>query len=359
MGRVQVKAPGGAYPVLIGLGALAELPAILRELGIGRAALVTDDNVAAFWGEGVAQALTGGGVHVDTLAVPAGERSKSFEEYRRVLEFLEEVALDRHGAVIALGGGVVGDLAGFAAATWLRGVRLVQVPTSLLAMVDSAVGGKTGIDTARTKNGVGAFHQPVLVLADLATLGTLPEEEYVLAFAEIVKYAVTIDARLAMTLLADRESLRVRDPEHLEEVVERCVAAKARVVAEDERERGARAVLNYGHTAGHAIEVALRYTVPHGAAVAQGMRIAARIGARVGTCTDGLVAQQEELLNAFGLPGRMRRVRPEDVLTAIPRDKKARAGSVEWVLPREMGKAIVGRAVPDSIVESVVREVLG
>ena len=358
MGRVEVKVPGGTYPVLVGQGALVYLPGLLRDAGVTRAALVTDDNVAALWADAVSHGLTGAGIHVDSLTVPAGEGSKSFDQYLAVLRFLERVGLDRHGVLVALGGGTVGDLAGFAAATWLRGVRLVQVPTTLLAMVDSAIGGKTGINTERTKNAVGSFNQPVLVVEDLATLGTLPEDEYLAAFAEVIKYGITLDAKLALTLATDVDSLRVRDPEHLERVVERCVAAKARVVGEDEREQGLRAILNYGHTAGHALEIASAYTIPHGRAVAQGMRVAARIGARVGSCSEGVVAQQEDLLRAFGLPGTMSRLRAEDVLAAIPRDKKSRGGRVEWVLPRAIGKAVVGQRVPDEVVREVVREVL-
>lgn len=344
--------------MLVGQGALLELPGLLRDAGIGHAAMVTDDTVSALWGDAVTHGLTGAGIRVDSYTVPPGEASKSFERYLAILEFLERSALDRHGAVVALGGGIVGDLAGFAAATWLRGVRLVQVPTTLLAMVDSAIGGKTGINTERTKNAVGAFHQPILVVEDLATLGTLPEDDYLAAFAEVVKYAVTLDAGLALTLATDAESLRARDPGQLEAVVERCVGAKARVVAEDERERGARAILNYGHTAGHAIEVASAFTVPHGRAVAQGMRVAARVGVRIGACSEGLVAQQEELLRAYGLPGRIAPVAASDVLAAIPRDKKSRGGTVEWVLPRTIGKAVVGQRVPDSVVAEVVEEVL-
>lgn len=359
MGRVEVRAPGGAYPVLVGQGALLELPGLLHDAGVTRAAVVTDDVVARLWADAVTHGLTGVGIQVEVATVPAGEASKSLPQYLRLLDFLERIRLDRQGVVVALGGGIVGDLAGFAAATWLRGVRLVQVPTTLLAMVDSAIGGKTGVNTERSKNAVGAFHQPVLVVEDLATLGTLPEDEYLAAFAEVVKYAITLDARLALTLATDRESLRARDPEHLEAVVERCVAAKARVVEEDERERGARAILNYGHTTGHAIEVASAFTVPHGRAVAQGMRVAARVAARLGACSDGVVAQQDELLRAYDLPGAIARVSPSEVLAAIPRDKKSRGGSVEWVLPRAVGKAVVGQRVPDEVVAEVVRDVLG
>ena len=359
MGRIEVRTAGGAYPVLVGQGALLDAPRLLREHGATRAVLVTDDHVAALWSGSFAQGLSGAGIDTATVTLPAGEAAKTFDQLRLLLGALERHQLDRSGFVIALGGGTVGDVAGFAAAVWLRGVRLLQVPTTLLAMVDSAIGGKTGINTSRAKNAVGAFWQPVAVVADLATLVTLPEDEYLAAFAEIVKYAITVDAKLALTLIADVERLRARDPEALETVIDACVAAKARVVAADERDRGPRAVLNYGHTVGHAIEAASGYRVAHGRAVAQGMRAAARIAARTGRCSPGLVAQQEQLLAAYGLPGKMRRVKVEDVLAAIPRDKKAVGGTLGWVLPRQLGRAEVGRAVPAEVVEEVVREVLG
>lgn len=345
---------GRPYPVLVGQGALLEAGPLLRELGAVQAAVVTDENVAPLWGDALAQGLTGQGIATSAITVPAGEPTKSFAQLRRVLAFLEDQRLDRQGVVVAVGGGVVGDLAGFAASIWLRGVRVVQVPTTLLAMVDSAIGGKTGIDTERTKNGVGSFWQPSAVIADLATLGTLPEADYVGDFAEVVKYGVAMDARLALDLLTERERLRARDPEALEPVVERCVAAKGKVVAADEREGGPRQILNYGHTVGHAIEVTTGYAVHHGRAVAQGMRAAARIGARAGFCSEGLVEQQEELLRAFDLPGRLPAYDPEAVLAALSRDKKARGGAVQWVMPRELGRAEVGKRVPDEIVSEVV-----
>jgi len=359
VGRVEVRTAGGAYPVLAGQGAMLEAPRLLREMGAGRAVLVTDDHVAPLWGESFAQGLTGAGIHTDSVTLPAGETAKTFDQLRRLLGALERHRLDRGGIVVALGGGTVGDVAGFAAAIWLRGVRLVQVPTTLLAMVDSAIGGKTGINTDLAKNAVGAFWQPVAVVADLATLGTLPEDEYLAAFGEIVKYAITLDPKLALTLVADVERLRARDPEALETVVDACVAAKARVVAADERDRGPRAVLNYGHTVGHALETATGYRLAHGRAVAHGMRAAARIAARLGRCSEGLVAQQDELLAAYGLPGRLPRIKAEEVLAAIPRDKKAARGSVGWVLPRELGRAEVGRPVPSEVVEEAVREMVG
>src|SRR5438105_3500881 len=252
MPRLTVDLPGRAYPVLVGLGALQELPRLVEEMGATGAAVVSDRLVAPLWAEPVVAGLTGLGVPAGLHVVEPGEGAKSLAGYGQVLEFLEESRLDRAGVVLAVGGGRVGDLAGFAAATWLRGVRHVQVPTSLLAMVDSSIGGKTGINTARTKNSVGAFWQPAAVVADV-------------------------------------------------------------------REAGPRAILNYGHTVGHALEVASGYAAAHGRAISQGMRVAARLSERVGLCGADVVEAQDGLLRTFRLPGPLPRVTVEDVLAAISR----------------------------------------
>src|SRR5262249_5396072 len=274
------------------------------------------------------------------------------------LGFLETAGIDRGGVVIAVGGGTVGDLAGFAAAVWLRGVRCVQVPTTLLAMVDSSIGGKTGVNSARTKNAIGAFWQPALVLSDLALLETLPEADYGAAFGEIVKYAVAMDGQLADLLEADTEALLRRSEQELERVVARCAELKARVVAADEREGGLRAILNYGQPIGNAVESASAYTAAHGRAVAFGMEAGARIGVEMGMCDTALVRRQGKLIERFGLPGELPPLTAEAVLAAIPRDKKAVGGRVRWVLPREMGKAQVGVEVPGETVGAVVRALL-
>jgi 3-dehydroquinate synthase len=352
--RVTVDLPGRPYPVLVGQGGLQELGPLVRELGATGAAIVTDRVVARSWAGPVSDALTGAGVRTTVHAVDDGERCKTLAELGRVLEFLEASAIDRAGVVVALGGGTVGDLAGFAAAIWLRGVRCVQVPTTLLAMVDSSVGGKTGVNSARTKNGIGAYWQPTAVVSDLATLDTLPEDEYRAAYGEIVKYAVAMDAELGGWLETEPDALLARSPVALEPVVARCVELKARVVAADEREGGPRQILNYGHTVGHALENASAYGAAHGRAVAFGMRAAVRIGAAVGSCDSELVARQDALLAAFGLPGKLPAVRTDEVLAAVPRDKKSLAGSVRWVLPREMGRAVVGVEVPGEVVAAVV-----
>lgn len=358
MTRVTVEVPGRPYAVLIGSGTLQELPSLVREMGVTAAAVVTDRTVGKLWGEAVQDGLSGCGVPARTYAVEPGERAKTLAELEQVLNFLESAAIDRRGVVIALGGGTVGDLAGFAAAVWLRGIRCVQVPTSLLAMVDSSIGGKTGVNSARTKNAIGAFWQPTLVVSDLAVLETLPESDYRAAFGEIVKYAVAMDVELARRLESDGDALLRRSEEALEPVVARCVELKAEVVSADEREGGFRAILNYGHTVGHAVESASGYTAAHGRAVAFGMDAAARIAAVMGICDTALVRRQGRLMERFGLPGELPALTAEAVLAAIPYDKKGVGGRIRWVLPRELGKAQVGVEVPTGTLDTVVRALL-
>ena len=358
MGKVTVQVPGHPYPVLVGRGALLELPALVRDLRCSVAAVVTDHAVGPEWAQPVVEGLVGVGVRAHPFSVEVGEGAKTVATLERVLEFFEEIGLDRSGVVLALGGGTVGDLAAFAAAVWLRGVRCVQVPTTLLAMVDSSVGGKSGVNTARTKNAIGSITQPVAVVADLATLGTLPEEQYRAAFGEVVKYGVAMDVQLVVELETETEALLARREDVLEPVVTRCVELKAKVVAGDERETGPRALLNYGHTVGHALESASGYTAIHGHAVAFGMRVEARIAERSNLCDGDLVERQDRLLEAYSLPGRLPEVSAESVLAALPRDKKSLGGRPRWVLPRELGKAQFGISVPDQLVAEVVRSVL-
>ena len=321
------------------------------------AAIITDTNVRP-WAVKVAKAIKRAGLKTAIHAVPAGERSKSMAQLQHVLSFLERQQLDRGGCVIAVGGGTVGDLAGLAAAMWQRGVRLVAVPTTLLAMVDSSIGGKTGVNGLRSKNAIGAFWQPSAVVSDLAAIETLPAANYRDAFAEVVKYAVAMDRGLFDLLQRNAPRLAERDPSMLQRVVFRCVAAKALVVAKDERDRGPRAILNYGHTAGHALEAATGFRVSHGRAVAFGMRVAADIAVAMDLCSERLAESQGALLEAFGLPDRPPQADPKRVLAAIALDKKARRGKVAWVMPRRIGHAEVGHAVPGALVRRVVTRAL-
>ena len=353
MVRLILDSSSGGYPVLIGVNMQRELRDVVTRLDPTGAAIITDTNVRPYANK-VAKAIKRAGLKTAIHSIPAGERSKSMTQLEGVLAFLERQHIDRGGCVIAVGGGTVGDLAGFAAAVWQRGVRLVAVPTTLLAMVDSSIGGKTGVNGRRSKNAVGAFWQPAAVVSDLAALETLPGSNFRDAFAEVVKYAVAMDRGLFDLLQRNAPRLLEQDLSMIERVVFRCVAAKALVVAKDERDRGPRAILNYGHTAGHALEAATGFRVTHGRAVAFGMRVAARIALAMELCSKRLVESQDALLESFGLPDRPPHADPDRVVQAITLDKKARRGKVAWVMPRRIGHAEIGHAVPGALVRRVV-----
>ena len=353
MVRLILDSSSGGYPVLIGANLQRDLRNVVSRLDPTGAAIVTDTNVRPYALK-VSKAIRRAGLKTAIHVVPASERSKSMAQLQAVLDFLERQRIDRGGIVIAVGGGTVGDLAGFAASIWQRGVRLVAVPTTLLAMVDSSIGGKTGINGRRSKNAVGAFWQPSAVISDITAIESLPDPAYRDAFAEVVKYAVAMDRGLFDLLQRNSPRLVERDLSLLQRVVFRCVAAKALVVAKDERERGPRAILNYGHTAGHALEAVTGYRVTHGRAVAFGMRVAARIALAMDLCSKRLVDSQDALLDALGLPDRPPRADPSRVVAAIALDKKARRGKVAWVMPRRVGHAEVGHSVPGALVRRVV-----
>ena len=357
MVRLILDSSSGSYPVVIGSNLHRELRSVVSRLDPTGVAIITDSNVRP-WATKVAKSIKRAGLKTAIHVIPVGERSKSMSQLHEVLAFLERQRIDRGGCVIAVGGGTVGDLAGFAAAVWQRGIRLVGVPTTLLAMVDSSIGGKTGINGTRSKNAIGAFWQPSAVIADLDCIETLPAVSYRDAFAEVVKYAVAMDRGLIDVLQKERPRLLDADRAVLQRVVFRCVAAKALVVAKDEREKGRRAILNYGHTAGHALEAASGFRISHGRAVAFGMRVAARVALSMDLCSKRLVDTQDELLSEYGLPDRAPHVEPARVLAAIPRDKKARRGKVAWVLPRRLGHAEIGHAVPSPLVRRAVTRAL-
>jgi 3-dehydroquinate synthase len=355
--RLIVDTSGGTYPVHIGRGALKELRPTMGRLDPTRVVIVADTNVVP-WAKSVAKALKSSRIESSTYVVPASERSKSLTSLGNLLAFMERKRIDRGGCVIAVGGGTVGDLAGLASATWLRGIPLVMIPTTLLAMVDSSIGGKAGVNGVRMKNAIGTFWQPSAVMADIDCLATLPRSRYREAFSEVVKYAVAMDRGLCDVLRKDSARLLAGDGDALEAVIMSCATAKALVVARDERDHGPRALLNYGHTAAHALEAASYFRISHGRAVAFGMRVAARIALTLDLCTERLVEAQDQLLSAYGLPNEKPRVSVERVLATIPTDKKARRGRVAWVLPRRLGFAEPGHTVPPGIVRRVVRKAL-
>ncbi len=354
MVRLIVDTTGGTYPVHIGRGALKELKPTMARLGPTSAVVVTDTNVVPL-AKSVAKILKGARVKSSIYAVPAAERSKSLGTLGDLLAFMERKRLDRGGVVVAVGGGTVGDLAGLAAATWLRGVQLVAVPTTLLATVDSSIGGKTGVNGRRMKNAIGTFWQPAAVISDIESLSSLPRNRYREAFAEVVKYAVAMDRGLFEQLQKENGRLLAGDPDALEDVIMKCATAKALVVARDERDHGPRAVLNYGHTAAHALEATSHFRVSHGRAVAFGMRVAANIALSLSLCTPRLVKAQDEMLMAYGLPNGTHSADLDRLMNTIATDKKARRGQVAWVLPRRIGYAEAGHMVPRGLVRRSLR----
>lgn len=321
--------------------------------GITQAVVVTDSNVGPLYADDVMASLRKSGIPASLIEFPAGEQSKNPEQLLRIWQFLAQGKMDRNGLVVALGGGVVGDMAGFAAATYLRGVSYAQVPTSLLAMVDSSVGGKTAIDLDEGKNLVGAFKQPAYVAADTSSLATLDDREWACGCGEIAKSALIDSAGFFFWLRENAGALASRDEEAVHQAIARCVAFKARVVASDEEERaGVRECLNYGHTYGHAIEKLAGFGMySHGHAVAEGMRFAARLGEALEGAHPDLVKSQDELLDALGLPAIGFTADADDLIEAMLSDKKARGGRIRFVLPRDYGDWVVREVAQDVLRE--------
>ena len=341
----MVDIPGEApYDVRVGSGVLGKLGVHLRKIPeldrCDRALIVTDETVDGLYRARVKAALAEGGFRCRCIAVPAGEESKSLEVCTELWRAMAQLSLGRDCVVVALGGGVVGDLAGFVAASYMRGVPVVQVPTTLLAMVDSSVGGKTGVNLPEGKNLVGAFKQPVYVCADTDVLATLPEREWACGCGEIAKSAVIDGDDFFFWLLGRADLLAARDADVVGEAVVRSIVFKAGVVTEDKTEsRGVRECLNYGHTLGHAIEALAGYgTFSHGAAVAEGMRFAARLGVQLVDTPMELVQTQDELLDELGLRALDWSAPAEDMLAEMKRDKKVRGGQLRFVVPRDVGR---------------------
>ena len=345
---------------LAGLGALL----VAHGFGRGRVFVISDDNVWAAHGERVSATLAAAGLRAREKTIPAGEESKSLARAIDLYTWLAGERAERGEAILAFGGGVVGDLAGFVAATYLRGVPLVQVPTSLLSMVDSSIGGKTGVNLPAGKNLVGAFLQPQLVLVDPQLLATLPALEQRSGWAEVIKYGFLdrsvpglTGEPLLPTLREYGGALQALHEPLLSQAVARCIAIKAAVVEQDERETGLRRALNLGHTIGHAIEAVAgygRYT--HGEAIALGTRAVARLAVRTGHADEGLVALVDRLLDDFGLPARIEGCPSPAILDRIGSDKKVRAGRVNWVLPTTPGEVTISDAVPTDDVRAVLAE---
>ena len=340
---LTVRSAAGPYRVLAGPGALGRLGRLMRSGGLGRRAVVVSDaNVAALHAPAALAALRRAGIAADLIAFPPGERSKDLRTAARLYGHLAALAADRETCVIALGGGVTGDLAGFVAATYLRGLPLVQAPTTVLAQADSSIGGKTGVNLPAGKNLVGAFHPPRLVVLDPLTLATLPERHLRSGLAEVAKVGMALDARLFAHLERHAEAILARRPGPLGAAVWGAARAKARLVQADERDRGPRRLLNYGHTVGHALEAAGGYRRwLHGEAVALGMLAAARLAVREGYLDAAGEARQAALLERLGLPARWPRVAVRSLLPFMELDKKRTARGLAFVLTTGVGVARV------------------
>jgi len=337
-----------SYRILVGPGALAEIGPELSRLGAGRrVALVSDTGVMAQHGATVSKALAVAGFKVTEVSVPAGEAAKSLDTARLLWDAFVEARLDRSSTTVALGGGSVGDVAGFAAATYMRGMNFVTAPTTLLAQVDASAGGKTAIDHPRAKNLIGAFHQPRGVFVDPAVLATLSAREYRSGLAEVIKHGIVLDAAYFAELEQSAGALLARDLDAVTRAVAGSCRIKASVIERDERDAELRNVLNYGHTIGHALEAATGFTRwTHGEAVALGIAVEAHLAERIGVAGPATVQRQVRLLEAVGLPVRGTGVDPVAVLEAMGRDKKARDGKLPIVLAPEIGAFRLTTDVP-------------
>ena len=354
--KVVVNLPHArSYDVRIGPGLIDGVGQSVRALlaSCSQVALVSDSNVAPLYAARVKESLHQAGFAVTEITVPAGEESKSLAVLSEVWQALALKQFDRSCCIMSLGGGVVADLAGFAAAAYMRGVACVHIPTSLLAMVDAAVGGKTGVNLPAGKNLVGAFKQPAYVCADTATLATLPEREWICGLGEVAKTAVLDSDEFFFWLDGAADRLRAHDDDAVREAITRCVVFKADVVARDEQEtQGVRACLNLGHTLGHAIEACVGYgTCSHGQAVAEGMRFAARLSAAVADASLEFVHAQDELLDKLGLEPLSFSAQPQELLACMHSDKKAHDGRIRFVLPLDVGSWTVQSVADDVVLE--------
>lgn len=363
---VHVALGERAYDVLIGPDLLAEAGRLVAgRLGKARCGIVTDENVAKHYLPLLEASLRAEGRHKGSIVLPAGEASKSFGALAPLCERLLEMGLERGDLVVALGGGVIGDLAGFAAGILRRGVRFVQIPTSLLAQVDSSVGGKTGINTSQGKNLIGVFHQPSLVIADTDALKTLPPREMRAGYAEVVKYGLLGDAGFFAWLEKAHEGIFSFDHETLATAIETSVKAKAAIVARDEHETGERALLNLGHTFGHALEAWTGYSdrLLHGEGVAIGICLAFRFSESLGLCPKGTAERVVRHIEAVGLPTRIADIPggtadADELVRLMGQDKKVRDGRLTFILARDIGEAFISRDIEEAQVrEFLVREV--
>ena len=355
MTTVRVRLKNAHYDILIGPGLLAGIGDRLKELGFsGRLVLVADSTVKQLYGEKLVQCLSAAGFTVTMLAGPQSEEEKTLETAARLYRELTDSFVERTTPILAMGGGVTGDVAGFVAATYLRGIPLVHIPTTLLAQADSSLGGKTGVDHGHLKNKIGAFYQPRLTVSDTSTLKSLPPKMFSEGLAEVIKHAAIRDEEFFVYLENNLDRILTLDDDTLETMVTRSTEIKADVVAEDERDLGLRNILNYGHTTGHAIESVSNFGIGHGQAVAFGMLAAAGISHRMGYLDSAAIARLRRLLERAGLMTDMPKLDPDLVIQAMQHDKKIVDGKVRFVLLHDIGDVFVTNTVSPSLVKEVL-----
>lgn len=350
---IKTKEP---YPAIIGDNLLDNCGKIIsKEIKPCRAALISDENVLHLYGQSVTASLEGAGFHVCAFDFPAGEKSKTPETLFAILDFLATNEFDRSDVVVALGGGVVGDIAGFASSIYMRGMKLVQIPTSLLAMVDSSVGGKTGVDLEKGKNLVGAFKQPQLVICDAQTLKSLPNEQFSCGMGEIIKYAMISDAEL-FDLLSEAGGRTEISEETLKDIISRCVEIKGGIVSRDEFDNGERQLLNFGHTIGHAIEKVSNYKIGHGQAVGIGMAMMTNLCEKLGICPSGTKNRLVAVLQKFDLPYTTD-ISAKDLSDAMVMDKKRRGDEITLIMTEKIGSCFY-KNYPISEVEGLINTIM-
>ncbi|MGD0209270.1 MAG: 3-dehydroquinate synthase [Verrucomicrobiota bacterium] len=362
MRTVSVQLGNRSYAIKIAPGLIDQLGRECARLKLGaRCAIITDTNVGRRFAKAAFNSLATTGFSPSLIVVPAGETAKSLKTVQTCYDLLAAHRLERKSFIVALGGGVVGDLAGFVAATYLRGIAFVQVPTTLLAQVDSSVGGKVGVNLKAGKNLVGAFHQPRLVLCDLDTMRTLPEREFRAGLAEVIKYGIIYDARLFAQLERDLPKLLRREPQILAAVVARCCEIKADIVGQDETENGLRAILNFGHTIGHAIENISGYgKFLHGEAIAIGQVAAAKLSFALAGLSGRDAGRIRDLFKLAGLPYflKLNAIQRKKLFAAMRLDKKVSGGEIKFVLARKIGKVVWGQRVPENLINRALDEIV-
>ena len=359
MKTIDVRLGQNSYSIHIGSGILSQTGQRLNELGYsGKAVVITNPVVMKLYGNVVKLSLIEAGYKTTILEVPDGEESKSLESAGKLYQQLAESGAERSTCILALGGGVIGDLAGFVAATYMRGVPLVQLPTTLLAQCDSSIGGKTAVNHGQLKNEIGAFYQPKITVSDITALKTLQQEELTSGLAEVIKYALIKDELFFGYLEKNLDLIKALDDNVLETIVAKSAQIKAEIVESDERDMGLRNILNFGHTIGHAVESSTNFQVAHGQAVAIGMVAAAMIASELNILDSGNVTRLKKLLEKAGLTTKLPPVEVKQVIQTMRYDKKVQNGKIRFVLPRNIGQVFITGDVSPAIVEKVLEEMI-